>query len=72
MGPPAGEAGIISRFQITKHLAATSGYQVMFINGIAQPANQLAGTDLAGQTAVLDTNSSLFYHGANFGLEAVW
>ena len=67
-----GETGIVGYFQITKHLAASGGYQVMFVNGVAQPANQLSGTDLANSTAKLDFGSSLFYHGATAGLELTW
>jgi hypothetical protein len=67
-----GESGVVGCVQITEHLSARAGYEVMFINGIAQPGNQLSGTNLAAGTLSLDTTSGLFYHGANFGLEAVW
>jgi hypothetical protein len=67
-----GETGIIGYFQITKHLSASGGYQVMFVNGVAQPANQLSGTNLANSTATVDASSGLFYHGASAGLEVNW
>ena len=67
-----GEAGLVAYVKITEHVSARAGYQVMFINGVAQPGNQLTLTNLATQTATLDTNSSILYHGANFGLEAAW
>lgn len=67
-----GEAGLIGYFQITKHLAASGGYQVMFVDGVAQPVNQIPGTNLANSTASLDVSSGLFYHGASVGLEVTW
>ncbi|MGO9107610.1 MAG: hypothetical protein ACLP9L_00110 [Thermoguttaceae bacterium] len=67
-----GEAGIVGYFQITKHFSASGGYQVMFINGVAQPVNQLSGTNLANSTATVDVTSGLFYHGASAGLELTW
>ena len=42
-----GETGLVGYFQITKHLSASGGYQVMFVNNVAQPVNQLAGMNLA-------------------------
>ena len=50
-----GETGIVGYFQITKHLSASGGYQVMFVNSVAQPVNQLADTNLAKSTATVDT-----------------
>jgi hypothetical protein len=44
----------------------------MFINGVAQPGNQMAVTDLAGGTVAVDADSGLFLHGANVGLELAW
>ena len=67
-----GETGVVGYLQITKHLAASGGYQVMFVNGVAQPVNQLAGTDLENHAAKVDASSGLFYHGATAGLELTW
>ena len=67
-----GEAGITGTLQITKHLSANAGYQVMFIDNVAQPVNQISGLNLANSTAVVDTSAGLFYHGASVGLELDW
>ena len=67
-----GETGIVGYFQITKHLAASGGYEVMFVNGVAQPVNQLSGTNLANSTATVNVSSGLFYQGATAGLEVTW
>ena len=44
----------------------------MFVNNVAQPVNQLAGTNLANATATVDASSGLFYQGATAGLEVTW
>jgi hypothetical protein len=67
-----GEAGVVGSFQITKHLSASGGYQVMFVNNVAQPVNQLSDTNLAGSSATVDMSSGLFYHGATAALEVTW
>ena len=67
-----GETGIVGYFQITKHLSASGGYQIMFANNVAQPVNQLAGTNLVNGTATVDVSSGLFYQGATAGLEVTW
>ena len=67
-----GETGVVGYFQITKHLSASGGYQVMFVNNVAQPASQLGSTNLTIPFATVDTSSGLFYHGASAGLEVTW
>jgi hypothetical protein len=67
-----GEAGFTGFIQLTKHLSASAGYQVIFINNVAQPVNQIAGMDLATSAAVVDTSAGLFYHGASVGMEVTW
>ena len=67
-----GETGIVGYFQITKHLSVRSGYEVMFVNNVAQPVNQIPNTNLASRTATVDTSAGLFYQGASAGLEVTW
>ena len=67
-----GETGIVGYVELSKHLSLSGGYEIMFANGVAQPANQISGTDLTGSTATLDASSGLFYHGATAGLEVTW
>ena len=67
-----GEAGLVGYFQITKHVSASGGYQVMWINGVAQPVSQISGTNLQNSSASLDVSSGIFYHGATAGLEVNW
>jgi hypothetical protein len=69
-----GESGVVGYFQITKHLSASGGYEVMFVNNVAQPANQISATNLvdSSKPTSVDTSSGLFYHGATAGLELTW
>ncbi len=67
-----GEAGLKGYYQLSKHFALSGGYEVMFLNNIAQPVNQLADTNLTAGTATVDVSSALFYHGATAGLEVTW
>jgi hypothetical protein len=67
-----GETGVVGYAQVTKHVALSGGYQIMFANGVAQPANQLSGMNFANSMVTVDTSSGLFYHGATAGLEIAW
>ena len=67
-----GEAGLVGYIPVVDHLAISGGYGVMFVNGVAQPVNQLAGTNLAGHSVNVDTSSGVFYHGATFAVELTW
>jgi hypothetical protein len=67
-----GEAGLTGTIQIDKHISATFGYQVMFINNLAQPLNQIEQTDLAAGTTLVNVGSGILYHGANLGLDVCW
>ena len=69
-----GEAGLTVYIQLSKHVSLSGGYEVMFVNNVAQPANQLGNTDFSVTPAVttVDVNSGIFYHGATVGLEVTW
>ncbi len=67
-----GEAGLNGTLQVDKHVLVTFGYQVMFINNLAQPVNQIGQTDLTAGTTMMNVASGIFYHGANLGLELSW
>jgi hypothetical protein len=69
-----GEAGLTAYIQLSKHVSLSGGYEVMFVNNVAQPANQLGNTDFSvtPPAATVDVNSGVFYHGATAGLEVTW
>jgi hypothetical protein len=67
-----GEAGLTGYIQIDKHVSISIGYQVMYINNVAQPLNQIATTDLTAGTTQVDVGSGIFYHGGNLGIDLCW
>jgi hypothetical protein len=67
-----GEAGLTGYFQIDKHISCSAGYQVMYINNVAQPVDQIAQTDLMGGTTLINVGNGIFYHGGNLGIEVSW
>ena len=67
-----GEAGLTGTIEIDKHISVTFGYQVMFINNLAQPLNQIAQTDLSAGTMAVNLDSGILYHGGNVGMEVSW
>ncbi len=67
-----GEAGLTGYVQIDKHVSCSFGYQVMYIDNVAQPMNQIAQTDLTAGTTQVNVGSGIFYHGANLGIDMCW
>jgi hypothetical protein len=66
-----GEAGITGGYRINDRWRALSGYNVMWLAGVADAPGQIATTNIATGAATVAMNGSPFYHGANFGLEWV-
>jgi hypothetical protein len=64
-----GEVSFTAVWQFSKHIAARGGYQAMWIQSAALAPNQLSYTNLPTQTATLDQQGAVFYHGAFAGLE---
>lgn len=67
-----GEIGLLGCYQFNEHISVRAGYQVMWIEGVALAAEQIASTNFGGGVTALDTRGSLFYHGAIAGLELNW
>jgi hypothetical protein len=67
-----GEAGLMVCFQVVNHVSVSAGYQVMYVNNVAQPVNQIAQFDESNNSLTIDMGSGLLYHGANLGVEVVW
>lgn len=67
-----GEAGLNGAIQVDKHVSVTFGYEVMYINNVAQPLNQIGQTDLIAGTTQTNLDSGILYHGANLGLDVCW
>ena len=67
-----GEIGLNARYRWTDRLTVIGGYNVLWITGVALAPDQLATTNIATGVATVSANGTLFYHGANAGLEYVW
>ena len=67
-----GEAGLNGYVQIDKHVSCSFGYQVMYLNNVAQPVNQIAQSDLIAGATQINVGSGVFYHGGNLGVELSW
>ena len=67
-----GEAGLNGYVQIDKHVSCSFGYQVMYLNNVAQPVNQIAQSDLIAAEHKSMSSSGVFYHGGNLGIELSW
>jgi hypothetical protein len=67
-----GEAGLNGYVQIDKHIACSFGYEVMYVNNVAQPVDQIAQTNLIGGATLINVGNGVFYHGGNVGIEVSW
>jgi hypothetical protein len=68
------QTGIRTSLQLTDRLALRTGYQVMWIGGVALAPNQAIRNDwiFPNAAAGISSGSALFMHGALVGLEYVW
>jgi hypothetical protein len=67
-----GEVGLNARYRWTDRLTLIGGYNLLWITGVALAPEQLATINITTGVATVSTDGSLFYHGANVGLEYVW
>jgi hypothetical protein len=69
-----GELGVNASLRLTNWLSWRAGYTLFWLSGVATPADQLSGTNIAQNppTATIDTNGSVLLHGVTTGLEARW
>ncbi|MGD0653292.1 MAG: BBP7 family outer membrane beta-barrel protein [Thermoguttaceae bacterium] len=58
-----GEFGLQARYQVTQSLALRAGYELLWLDGIAIAPAQF------GNPVGIDSNATVFYHGATAGLE---
>lgn len=67
----AGELNLTCKIQLTSHLCALGGYNLLWLEGVARAPDQLDFTDTATSGTALVFGSA-FMHGPNVGLEARW
>jgi hypothetical protein len=65
----AGDLQLTGEYQLTQCMAVRAGYQLLWLEGVALAPDQFRSTDLAAETASVDTTGSPFYHGAFVALE---
>ena len=58
-----GELGLQARYQVTQSLALRAGYELLLLDGVAIAPIQM------GNPTGIDSNATVFYHGATAGLE---
>jgi hypothetical protein len=58
-----GELGLQARYQVTQSLALRAGYELLLLDGVAIAPAQI------GNRIGIDSNATVFYHGATAGLE---
>lgn len=61
-----GEFDVTARYQVTPSLALRTGYQLLWLEGVALSGNQLDNVIPPGP---VDTSGSPFYHGVTIGAE---
>ncbi len=67
-----GEVDLKAAYKITRHLALTGGYQLLWIDGVTLSSENLAASTAASSQAVINTSGDVFYHGATAGLDITW
>ncbi|MCA9246452.1 MAG: BBP7 family outer membrane beta-barrel protein [Planctomycetales bacterium] len=66
----AGELNLSGIYHINDIWGIRGGYNLLWIEGVALAPDQLDFTDTALSGTTIDTNGSVFFHGASIGLEA--
>lgn len=64
-----GEIGLVGVYQLTDRLNFRAGYQMMWLEGVALAPEQINSVDFNAETAAVNANGGIFYHGAVLGLE---
>ncbi|HEY4761470.1 MAG TPA: BBP7 family outer membrane beta-barrel protein [Thermoguttaceae bacterium] len=66
-----GEIGLVGKYQVNDCLTLRIGYQLLWLDGVALPPNQIPVTylDLEDSWAGVDAKNTVFYHGATAGFE---
>ena len=64
-----GELGLTGTCQLREGVALRAGYQLMWLEGVAVAADQVAVSDPGTGTATVDADGGVLYHGAVISLE---
>lgn len=66
-----GEIDITAVYRWTDHIALRGGYQLLWVEGVAVAADQVAATNLITENGI-DTRGGVFYQGALVGIDFSW
>jgi hypothetical protein len=66
------QLGLIGRYRILPNMVATTGYEAMYIGGIATVSNQQYAPLTPGSGTRYDAGDCVLFHGGTFGLEYSW
>ncbi len=65
-------AGVRLAVKLTDNIRLHTGYEFVYIDGLALAPDQMFRTGPAGNTFTVDNNGSLLLHGGRAGIELVW
>jgi hypothetical protein len=70
----AGDLQFVGSCQLTRHLAARGGYQLLWLDNVALAGDNasISQTNPSLLTNSLDNDGHVFHHGAMIGLEIMW
>jgi len=66
------QLGLIGRYRILPNLVATTGYEAMYLAGLATVSNQQYAPLNPGSGGSYDAGDGVLFHGGTFGLEYSW
>jgi hypothetical protein len=67
-----GDVNVTAIYQITGVWGIRTGYNLIWIEGVALAPDQLDFSNSSGSGRELDSDGGIFLHGVNIGLEARW
>jgi hypothetical protein len=67
-----GEVSFTTVYQLRNNWALRSGYQMLWVEGVALASDQIAVTSPLSPNSGIDDDSGVFYHGALIGIERSW
>lgn len=63
------DLGVTAVYRMTSYADLRVGYNLFWIDGIAEAPSQYATTNIATGVATVEQNNTQFYHGASIGIE---
>ncbi len=64
-----GEVGLVATYAVTRRLAFRASYQAVWLEGVALAPEQIDTSNFTAETAKVNLDGGVFYHGGGLGLE---